>query len=143
MCKSGVLAATVIMLAAGTTSASAMNQAAAAEYLICDVEEVRGLSEPQSKKFGIENGSTKGTDNGYSIKIELDGDTLHYTNLDNNASMRMSRLSGDADTDVYRYSHYLFSLKDDHSRFEFQMNTTSFNAIYSGNCLGAGSGARG
>ena len=58
---------------------------AADVFLICDVEEVSGVSDEDSEKFGIKNGSTKGTDEEYSIRVEVDGSTLHFTNLDNGA----------------------------------------------------------
>lgn len=134
MFKLGVATA-VLSLSVGTASVGATDKEAA-EYLICDVEMVDGLTDKQTAKFGISNGSTKGTDNGFIISVELDGDTLHYTNLNNNADMRMSRLSGEAGATVYGYGRYQFVLKDSQSRFEFHVNKDDYNAMYSGSCRG-------
>ena len=103
---------------------------AADVFLICDVEEVSGVSDEDSEKFGIENGSTKGTDEEYSIRVEVDGPTLHFTNLDNGAELLMSEEA----PNVYMSGRYLFKLKDEQSRFYFQVNKMNFSAGYSGSC---------
>jgi len=106
---------------------------AASAELICDVEEVSGVSDEDSVKFGIKNGSTKGTDEEYSIRVEVDGSTLHFTNLDNGAELSMSEEA----PNVYMWGRYIFELIDEQSRFYFQVNRMNFSAGYSGGCRSA------
>jgi hypothetical protein len=109
-------------------------ETASAAALICDVQEVSGVSDEDSEKFGIRNGSTEGTAEEYSIRVEIDGPTRHFTNLDNGAELRMSEESPNS----YASGFYLFELEDGQSRFYFQVNKMNFSAGYSGRCKEAG-----
>ena len=107
----------------------AFMETASAE-LICDVEEISGVSDEESEKFGINNGSTKGTDEEYSIRVEIDGSKLHFTNLSNDAELTMSEEA----PNVYRSGRYIFELIDEQSRFYFAVQKMNFSAGYSGSC---------
>ena len=122
-----------IITAAFVVLISLSSLVAADVFLICDVEEVSGVSDEGSEKFGIKNGSTKGTDEEYSIRVEVDGSTLHFTNLDNDAELTMSEQA----PNVYISGRYIFELIDEQSRFYFQVNGMNFSAGYSGGCRSA------
>ena len=104
------------------------------ETYICDVLELANISAEDEENFGVKNGSTKGTENEFSIRISVNPDKLHFKNLGNGAKMSMERDSyGEDKSKMYANGGYGFELYDD-GRFTFIVNKANYHADYLGTC---------
>ena len=106
------------------------------ETYICDVLELANISPEDEESFGVKNGSTKGTENEYSIKISFNEKQLDFKNLSNGATLSMERLSEADEADgskVFVSGGYLFDLSKD-GKFIFIVNKANYHADYLGSC---------
>jgi hypothetical protein len=101
---------------------------------ICDVLELANISPENEENFGVKNGSSKGTENEYQIKISVNEKKLDFKNLGNGTKMSMERDSyGEDKSKMYANGGYGFELYDD-GRFTFIVNKANYHADYLGTC---------
>ena len=103
---------------------------------VCDVLELANISPKDEENFGVKNGSTKGTENEYQIKISVNENKLDFKNLSNGATLVMERLTESAEANghkVYVSDGYVFDLSGN-QEFTFTVNKANYHADYLGLC---------
>ena len=104
------------------------------ETYICDVLELANISAEDEENFGVKNGSTKGTENEFSIRISFNSDKLHFKNLGNGAKISMERDSyGEDKSKIFSNGGYYVELFDN-GKFTFSVNKANYHADYLGEC---------
>lgn len=104
------------------------------ETYICDVLELANISAEDEENFGVKNGSTKGTENEFSIRISVNSDKLDFKNLGNGSKMSLKRDSyGESKNKIFASDGYIFELFDN-GKFIFSVNKANYHADYLGSC---------
>jgi hypothetical protein len=104
------------------------------ETYICDVLELANISAEDEENFGVKNGSIKGTENEFSIRISVNPDKLDFKNLGNGSKMSMKRESyGEDKSKIFANGGYIFELFDN-GKFTFSVNKANYHADYLGEC---------
>ena len=103
---------------------------------VCDVLELANISPEDEENFGVKNGTTKGTENEFQIKISVNEQKLDFKNLSNGATLEMKRFGEVDEADgskVYVSDGYVFELSGN-QEFIFTVNKANYHADYLGLC---------